>query len=195
MATKNLIYNMQNTIKKNNYCSVSEIKKVMGEKNEIYNNDQQEDVNEFITNYLDELVEETKDIGKNNWLYLEKDKNYFNNFYNKYIKRKGNSFILDLFYGILRRKEYCKKCHETFSLKFNVFNILELPVYEENNRYKYEESINMEDLLRKYISKKVNKEKRCSLCKEDVTVKTSIYYLPKCLIIYFNRDYHNNKKK
>ena len=171
MATKNLIYNMQNTIKKNNYCSVSEIKKVMGEKNEIYNNDEQEDVNEFITNYLDELIEETKDIGKNNWLYLEKDKNYFNNFYNKYIKRKGNSFILDLFYGILRRKEYCKKCHETFSLKFNVFNILELPVYEENNRYKYEESINMEDLLRKYISKKVNKEKRCFYVKKMLLLK------------------------
>ena len=196
IATQSLIYKMQNIDKIKDYCSVSEIKYAMGEYEEIYKNDNQEDVNVFISDYLNYLIEETKYSkinGKINWFCLEKDKEYFNKFYNNYIKRKGNSFILDLFYGITRREEKCKKCNYTFSVKFNPFNMLELLIDEEENNEQYKESIDMRDLIRNYISEKVNEEEICYKCKINTVIKTTINSLPKCLIIFFNRDYSKNK--
>ena len=195
-ATKNLIHSMQNYKKqKNKSCSVLEIKQVMGEKNDKYNGNEQQDANEFIANYLNDLVEETKDIGEINWKYLEKDEKYFNDFLHKYQKRKGNSFILDLFYGVFRTENYCKKCNYSFTVKFNTFNILEFIIDEEKYRYQ-NNPIDMRDLLEEYISENDSDTDRCSDCKEDVKIKTSIYSLPKCLIIYFKRDYtYNNIQK
>lgn len=195
-ATKNLIYSMQNNKKQNNKCcSVLEIKQVMGINNEKYNGNEQQDANEFISNYLNDLVEETKDIGKINWKCLKNDETCFNNFLNKYQKRKGNSFILDLFYGIFRTENYCKYCNYSFTVKFNTFNILEFIINEEKYRYQ-NKTINMQDLLEEYISEYNNDNEICSDCKRDVKIKTSIYSLPKCLIIFFKRDYtYNNIKK
>ena len=195
-ATKNLIHSMQNYKKqKNKSCSVLEIKQVMGEKNDKYNGNEQQDANEFISNYLNDLVEETKDIGEINWKYLEKDEKYFNAFLRKYQKRKGNSFILDLFYGIFRTENYCKNCNYSFNVKFNTFNILEFIIDEEKYRYQ-NDSIDIRDLLEEYISENDSDIERCENCKEDVKIKTSLYSLPKCLIIYFKRDYaYNNIKK
>lgn len=63
---------------------------------------------------------------------IEKEacKKFKNKFYNK-IK---NSFLLDLFYGILKTEKYCKNQ----SVKFNSYNTLESPIYdlEKHNRNK-----------------------------------------------------------
>ena len=193
IETKNLIYNMQNTYDKKKQCTVAGIKQAMGEKDIIYNNDEQEDANEFITNYLNQLVEETKDIGRLNWRCLIKDEEYFNDFLNKFQKRKGNSFILDLFYGLTRTEEYCNNCNAIFSIKFNTFNILELPISEDDYEYENTETLDMKVLLQNFISEKKNKNERCSKCNKFVKVKTSINSLPKNLIIYFNTD--NSSKK
>ena len=56
LATKKLIYDMQKPNNNYNQCSVLDIKKAMGEKNEKYNDEFQEDANEFITNYLNYLM-------------------------------------------------------------------------------------------------------------------------------------------
>ena len=47
LATKKLIYDMKKS-NNNNQCSILDIKKAMGEKDEKYNDDFQEDANEFI---------------------------------------------------------------------------------------------------------------------------------------------------
>lgn len=57
LATKKLIHNMQNPGNKFNQCSVLEIKKAMGEKDEKYDDEFQENANEFITNYLNYLID------------------------------------------------------------------------------------------------------------------------------------------
>ena len=188
IATKNLINRMKNKYN-NKQCSVYEIKEAMGQKDQIYKNDEQQDANEFISNYLNGLIEETNNTGKISWNYLENDKKYFLPFCNKFIERKGKSFILDLFYGVLRTENYCKNCRYTFSIKFNTFNILELPITESINDYK---SLDIRDLLKNYISEKNSKIECCSVCKNEIKIKTNIYSLPKCLIIHFNGD---NKKK
>ena len=80
-------------------------------------------------------------------------------------------------------------------MKFNTFNILEFIINEEKYRYQ-NKTINMQDLLEEYISEYNNDNEICSDCKRDVKIKTSIYSLPKCLIIFFKRDYtYNNIKK
>lgn len=185
---------MQRTNNKNKFYSVQEIKQAMAEKNEIYINDYQEGANEFISNYLNDLIEETKGNGKINWKYLDNDKTAFVCFYNKFYKRKGSSFILDLFYGVLRTENYCKKCGVTLSVKFNAFNILDLPVDEEKYEYKSDEEIEINELIRNFKAERDNDEEFCQSCGEHIKVKTSIYNLPKCLIIYFNRENSNYRK-
>ena len=188
LATKNLINSMQSKYNEIRQCTVLEIKKAMGEKDEIYKYDEQQDINEFISNYLNNLIEETNNTGKKTWKYMNYDKNDFFKFYNKFIKRKGNSFILDLFYGLLRTQNYCKKCKHNFSIKFNSYNIIELPIIQSNNN---SQTLDLRVLLNNYISERKSKNEYCSVCKSEVTIKTSLYSLPKCLIIYFNRGSSN----
>lgn len=71
--------------------------------------------------------------------------------------------------------------------------MLELLIDEEENNEQYKESIDMRDLIRNYISEKVNEEEICYKCKINTVIKTTINSLPKCLIIFFNRDYSKNK--
>ena len=97
--------------------------------------------------------------------------------------------LAGLFELCLRTENYCKNCRYTFSIKFNTFNILELPITESINDYK---SLDIRDLLKNYISEKNSKIECCSVCKNEIKIKTNIYSLPKCLIIHFNGD---NKKK
>jgi ubiquitin C-terminal hydrolase len=185
-ATKNLIYYMKNNKNKNRYCSVIEIKQVMGKKFEQYKGDEQRDANEFITNYLNVLTEETKDSGEKIWSCVDSDKEYFDKFYGKYIKRKGRSLFLEIFYGLERTEEYCKSCSYIFSIKFNPFNILEIPLKKEIYSKK---SLKVMDLLKDYISERNNPNEICSKCKKRIKYKTSFNSLPKCLIINFLRDY------
>ena len=192
LATKNLIYNMQNPNKKKTQCSVLEIKKAMGEKDEKYNNEYQEDANEFITNYLNNLIEETNDDSVDiDWICKEEDEEYFNKFYQKFFKRNNNSFIIDLFYGVFRTEYYCKKCNCTFNTKFSSFNILEIPTSEIHS-FKNNEPLYVQNLIENFISEKDDPDEICTKCETAVTIKTSINSLPKCLIIYLNKeDYYD----
>ena len=186
LATKKLIYNMQKPNNKKKQCSVLDIKNAMGEKDEKYNDEFQEDANEFITYYLNNLIEETNDDSVEiDWICKEEDKQYFNKFYQKFFKRNRNSFIIDLFYGVFRTEYYCKKCNSTFNTKFSSFNILELPVIEKNS---FDEPLYVQNLIENFISEKDDRDEICMECKTDITMKTSINTLPKCLIIYFNKD-------
>jgi len=151
LATKQLIYDMQKH--NNNQCSVLDIKNAMGEKEEKYNEEFQEDANEFITNYLNYLIEETRDFGQINWFYKIEDGGIFNKFYKRFQKRNGNSYIIDLFYWVFRTEYYCKNCKCIYNIKFNSFNILEIPVIEKHS-FKKNESLNVQNLIRKFYLRK-----------------------------------------
>lgn len=192
-ATKDLI----NDMKKKKSCSVFYIKEAMGEKNEIYDSNEPGDANEFITNYLNDLIEETTETSNFNWTCLNNDKVdeiYFNAFYNKFIQRKGKSFILDLFYGVIKAETYCKNCNIKTSIKFNAFNILEIPIYEEDQKHNYKNRLDLDlkELLLKFISENKSDNERCLKCQQHLYYKVSFNNLPKCLIIYFKRSYSND---
>ena len=204
IPTRNLLISMINwkENKKKNDLSVKEIKKEMGRIDERYNHNRQEDANEFISNFLDALREETseKSIKKNhinlNNFSNELEMEAYKKFYNKFYEKKGYSFLLDLFYGNYITKKFCKKCKKLLSVKFNAFNMIELPIYElaKANRY----SLNLDDILKSFFSESKIYDSKCDKChEEEVYSQTSIYKLPENLIIFFgrtaNEQYINNK--
>ena len=188
-ATKKLINNMKNKKNTDNTSiSVLEIKKAMGEFDSKYNDNNPEDANEFISDYLNILRKET--LNKNSYEINEtNDENYIN-FLKKFYK-KGSSFITDLFFGILRTENYCiKKCKETFSVKYSSFNILDLPLYYiDINK---NQTLEIEDIIERYVRKKEISGMSCKKCGGKFYMKTDIYKFPINLIIYFERNDHNN---
>lgn len=194
LATQNLIKSMQ-TMKyeKIKQCSILEIKTAMGENVDIYSKDNQEDADEFISNYLNNLIEETKDNIEIYWKCTKSDEENFMKFYQKFIKRKGTSFILNLFYGLLRTENYCNKCNNIYSIKFNSFNILQIPIYEDDLTFGNNKKLDLRDILFKFISEKKKENDECHKCNHLIRVKTLINSLPKCLIIHFINNYSKNK--
>lgn len=188
-ATKKLIDNMKNKKNKDKKLSVLEIKKAMGEFDSKYNDNNPEDANEFISDYLNALHKENgiKDLNLIN--EITDDENY-----NKYLEKlykKGTSFITHLFYGILRIENYCiNKCKETFLVKYSSFNILDLPLYylEINNN----QTLEIEDIIERYVKKKEISKMSCKKCGGKFYIKTNIYKFPNNLIIYFERNDDNN---
>lgn len=184
-ATKNLIKDMQNKYK---YLSVSEIKVAMSELDEKYNNNNPEDANEFITDYLNELLEETRitdnltfDIKKNNF-YDENFSHFLERFY-----KNGYSFISELFFGFLKTENKCKKCGYRDSIKYHVFNILDLPLQNSINKND-NNSLEIGDIITKFTSEKEIFNIKCKFCNASIYSKTDFYKLPDILILYFERN-------
>lgn len=193
-ATNKLINAMmcKKNISKN--LRVLEIKQAMAKIYEKYKDNNPEDANEFISNYLNALHEENMNkyssFDFSNIQMSDNDKENFMNFFKKFYGKKGESFIFDIFYGILRTESYCKKCKYQFSVKFHAYNILEIPIYNLINNNN--EVLNMNKILKQYISPKEVEHSTCSVCQIDTFIKTEFFTFPKCLIIYFER---NDEKK
>ena len=187
-ATINLINDMTNEKNKENLFSVSKIKKAMGEKIEIYQENNQEDANEFISNYIELLHKEISNKNTSREIMIsiknEEERKCFLKYYNKLNIKKGSSFIFDLFYGILHTQKYCK-CH-TFSKTFSSFNTLELPIYSSLLK-DHTNILQLEELLNTYISPTKILNSFCEECKSQKYSLTTFYVLPKYLIIYFGR--------
>ena len=174
-----------------------DLKNVMGEKNEIYKNDNQEDANEFISNFLMELKNETKDKTQKSKNPEINDK-YEQQAYEKLNKRflsKNNSFLIDLLYGIFKEEKQCKNGH-MISTKFNMFNMIELPIYD---LIKDKNKTDLNNILNDFFDKKIIEEEYCEECQKKISIfkRISIYKLPKYLIIFFKRtvehQYYNNE--
>jgi ubiquitin C-terminal hydrolase len=189
MATKNLIINMRNKNNNEDFpLSVSDIKKGMIEYNENYNYNNPEDINEFISDYLNILFKENRI--KDSFIINEKnneDENYI-----RFLQKsnsKGHSFISDLFYGVLRTKNFCKSCGNIIFVNYQSFNILDMPIYSLAIQNKAK-TLNIKDIIAAYISEKEFSNITCN-CGSKIYAKTDIYKLPKYLIMYFERKVDN----
>ena len=184
-ATSNLIEEMKN--KNSDVLSVKNIKNAMGKIDERYKDNNQEDANEFISNFLDGLLDEIGD--KNNLpepldIKNESDKAAYDKFYNRFYRIKGNSFLLDLFYSIIKTEKKCKKCKKSNSIKFNTNNIIELPI---KSLVKGKKDLYLDDIIANYLNKNENITGECKFCPGNLNEKTKIISLPKYLILYFGR--------
>jgi ubiquitin C-terminal hydrolase len=170
--------------------SPDKLKRVMANIDERYNKSHQEDANEFITFFLDALVAETTNKNKvidKIEVYDKNDQDAYNKFYKKFYIKKGYSFILELLYGTIKTEKICKSCKERNLIKFSSFKILELPIYNfaKSNRNGI---LNLKEILNKYLSEYKNNGFPCIKCKDtNVYTNTTIYTLPKYLIIFFGR--------
>ena len=187
-STRELLMNMVDPKKK--ILSVENIKSEMSKIDTKYKYNNQEDANEFISNFLDALVEETshkiykieyKINGYNKELEFA-----FEKFCNKFYMRKGDSKMLDLFYGNYLTKTTCKSC-ESNVFKFSAFNMIELPIYIIN-KYNKRQKLDIDEILKSYFSESKIYEAICGKChKKELYSRTFISKLPENLIIFFGR--------
>lgn len=186
---RNLLKKIENSNDNGLTLDPSKLKRIMGNVDEKYNSNNQEDSNEFITNFINALLAETgnkkKKYQKLN-IVEESEKAPYDKLYKKFFLRKGDSFILNLFYGIFKRKYFCRNCGNMNSIKFNVYNMIELPLVNLNTTYRNKD-LELNELLRNFTESKKS-EDNCSICNSDkVYSKSIIYTLPKYLIISFIR--------
>ena len=190
---RNILKKIENSTDDNLIINPARLKSIMGNVDERYNSYEQEDSNEFIANFINAILSETANkeikVKKLN-IVNELEKRPYENLYKKFYQRKGNSFILNLFYGITKLTKYCKKCGTINSIKFNVYNMLEFPLYSLAKKYKNKD-LTLNDLYNKYIEE-IKNDGTCNNCNEDeLYSKTTIYTLPKYLMICLQRTCDN----
>ena len=111
----------------------------------------------------------------------------FNILEEKFFK-KNKSFMLNLFYGRLKREYICHKGH-IYTIKFNNFNTLILPHPIKSN--------NIIDLLNLYQEEKlINDTIFCEKCQSQVqySIKTSIYNIPEYFILCLEKEFIYSSK-
>ena len=191
-ATKELLINM---IKNKDNLNVENIKNAMGKIDDRYKYNNQEDANEFISNFLNNLLEETSDknkfIDKNNNIIDKLEKEAYDKFYNKFYKKKGKSLLLNLFYGNLITVKYCKNCRLKSNIKFSAYNMLELPIYELSKNNTYRTSLDIDKILDSYFSDSIFNQK-CK-CNRLIYMKNYLFSIPNYLIIFFGRTVNDNQ--
>ena len=190
---RKILVMIENSSNNNLIINPDKLKKIMGNVDNKYFLNGQEDSNEFIVNFLNALLLETgnKEIPfKKLNIINELDKKPYENLCKKFFKKKGSSFIIDLFYGISKTIKNCKSCGKNNSIKFNAYNILEFQLYALAKKTKKEITLN--SLYNNYSEEKKIEDDSCSFCNSDkIFTKTCIYTLPKYLIICFQRACDN----
>jgi ubiquitin C-terminal hydrolase len=160
------------------------IKDILGEVEEKYKYFEQNDANEFITIFLNELLKELNGIGEYKIEKIPKDELEMKAFYKLEDKffNKNKSFLLNLFYGRLKRQYICENGH-ICAIKFNNFNTLILPHPEDSN--------DIVDLLKVYQkNKSIDDTIFCNTCQSEkkYSIKTLIYNIPDYFILFIEKE-------
>ena len=198
---KKILDKIKNSKKEYLKINPQSLKNIMGKIDEKYYDNNQEDANEFISNLIDGLLMETSNKLKEEEIKEKKtlkitDKfinDAYDNFFNRFYIKSGYSFLMDIFYGVLQTKKYCKNCNgEIISIKFNPFNMLELPIFQMAKQNK-DKILEIDQILKEFRAEK-KYEIKCDKCKssKEVYTKTLLYTFPKYLIICFGRAVGND---
>lgn len=164
----------------------TKIKSILSEVEEKYRYNEQNDANEFITIFLNQLLKELNGIGENEYVTgnipdNELEMKAFYKLEDRFFLQ-NKSFLLNLFYGRLKRVYKCESGH-TCLVKFNNFNTLILPQPVQSN--------NIIDLLILYQKGKlINDTIFCQKCQRDVkySIETKIYSIPKYFILCLEKE-------
>ena len=194
--------------------NASKIKKILSKVEDKYKTNEQCDANEFISIFLNQMLNELKGFGQSSKINFPnniKDDEMKKQFerLNKLFIYKNNSFLIDLFYGRLLKELYCEKGHR-ISIKFQIYNMIELPInecfnkikkffYRYTNSYYYQveqnnNKVELIDLLKEYQNNHlVDGEIECEKCGKNVKYysKTTIFDSPQYLIIFLNQNLEN----
>lgn len=148
-----------------------------------YTTDQLQDINEFITQLLEYIHQQSLKLIKRK--SLKKDSLLSSSSYEQWRNyiQLNQSFIVHTFDGLLRRKRVCPNGHT--SLSYEVFRTLTLHFDDYNER-----ELSLGSMLTKFKSPEII-ECRCSSCggKDNklFSQTTDVYLFPKYLIITLGR--------
>ena len=134
---------------------VNEIKEEMAKLNKRYETNNQQDANEFISLFLNEILLETQgtaDLNNPDNQLKGLEKKAFDKLWKRFYLKKGRSYMVDLFYGILKTETKKIDNDELISVKFHMYNMLELPLYFLDKKCS---DINLNDILKNYVKKKI----------------------------------------
>lgn len=197
---RKILNSIENSTSKNLVINPARLKRVMGNVDSKYFSYGQEDSNEFISNFLGALLSETGNkeapLKKLN-IINESDQKPYENLFKKFFKRRGDSFVIDLFYGILKTTKFCKNCGKTNSIKFSVYNMLEFQLYILAKKYSNKD-LTLQELYDNYLEDRLSEGELCSFCDNaQIYLRPSVYTFPKYLMICLqrvtDRDYFYNK--
>lgn len=178
------------------------LKKLLGEKDEIWCNHEQQDSQEFFTFLICKLEEEygNKVIFIPNLLNNEQQNNLnlidiISNHYINQSIRKDYSSIKDLFFGYLKSNTTCNLCGSKSSC-FESFLTLSLSIPIEKNK-NINEIYNLEDCLTNFTKlEQLDKHNKmlCEICgiKNQSIKNMMLWKLPKILVIHLKRFVVNN---
>jgi ubiquitin carboxyl-terminal hydrolase 8 len=169
------------------------IKKILSEINEKYKYNYQEDANEFITIFLNEMMKEVKGIGINDIEKIkipddDKSKIAFSKLEFKFFN-ENKSFLTNLFYGRFKKEIICPNNH-IIKVSFEVYNMIQLPIIDKKGNDKQDKTI--EQFLTKFQEKRfIDGEIECKECQKknySYFSKTTIYNLPFYIILLLNNQ-------
>ena len=167
------------------------IKDILAETIEKYRYNEQNDANEFIIIFLNNLLKELYEIGKYDTGKIpinEMELDAFNKLEKKFFL-KNKCFLLNLFYGRLKKEYICENGHLCL-VKFNNFNTLTLPQSIGTNT--------IEELLNLYQKDKMIEDTiLCNDCKKKCkySIRSKIYSIPNYFILCLdneNTDYSSD---
>ena len=173
--------------KENEAINGSLVKEEIGKLDERFKTNEQQDASEFISLFIGKLLEETQGTADIKSLeeelkgLNELEKEGFSRLYKRFFLKKGKSYIVDLFYGILKVETRNIKDDKLISVSFSMFNILELPIYYlvKNSNANI---LSLENIFFSFF-----KDKKYNEDQKTYSIN-SIMKLPKYLLILFKRS-------
>jgi len=135
----------------------SDFKKTFGQKIKRFSGYNQQDSNEFIDLFLDNLNEDLNAVTNKQYIELkekgtnETDEQCSKRFWDNYLKR-NDSIITDLFCGQMKSTVTCPHC-KFINITFDPFNTLNLNIPESSQNRKYHYSIDNIDIVLFYVPK------------------------------------------
>ena len=160
------------------------IKDILAETIEKYRYNEQNDANEFIIIFLNNLLKELYEIGKYDTGKIpinEMELDAFNKLEKKFFL-KNKCFLLNLFYGRLKKEYICENGHLCL-VKFNNFNTLTLPQSKGTNT--------IEELLNLYQKDKIIEDTiLCNDCQKKCKylIRSKIYSIPNYFILCLDNE-------
>ena len=189
---KNILNRIENSKNDGFVINPNNLKLIMGNIDEKYFGNSQEDASEFINNFINGLLEETinKESGKKvNSLLMKKqiDQEAYDKFHKRFFIKKGYSFVKNIFYGIMQTINYCNICKKEFLNSFNAYCMIKLPIYNLAYRKK-KSNIELKEILDEYRTEK-KMDMNCNNCKnKNISTKTLLITFPKFLLLVFMRN-------
>ena len=177
----------------------SSFKRTFGNKIKRFSGYNQQDSNEFIDLFLDNLNEDLNAVTKKEYIELkekgndESDEQCSKRFWDNYLKR-NDSIITDLFCGQMKSTITCPNCG-FINITFDPFNTLNLNIPETKQKRKYQYSSDYIDLFEIFYVPKFYLRTPIRIKSYDIPKKAKFRDWVKCLKNEINFKYHGKIDK